>query len=78
MAKIGFSKAKYAKITVGTDENGNDTEQYGPVKVFAKQKMRQLIRSAAACICRYVFFCKDLPNILFCFVPCHHDLMTAA
>ena len=36
MAKIGFSKAKYAKITVGTDENGNDTEQYGPVKVFAK------------------------------------------
>lgn len=36
MAKIGFSKAKYSKITVGTDENGNDTEQYGPVKVFAK------------------------------------------
>jgi phi13 family phage major tail protein len=36
MAKIGFSKAKYSKITVGTDESGNDTEQYGTIKVFAK------------------------------------------
>ena len=36
MAKIGFSHAKYSVITVGTDENGNDTEEYGAVKVFAK------------------------------------------
>lgn len=36
MAKIGFSHVKYSKITVKTDENGNEVEEYGPVKVFAK------------------------------------------
>ncbi len=36
MAKIGLLKPKYSKITVGTDESGNDTETYGPVKPFAK------------------------------------------
>lgn len=36
MAKIGFSKAKYATITITTNEKGNDVEAYGPVKVFAK------------------------------------------
>lgn len=36
MAKIGLFKPKYSKITVGTDENGNETESYSAAKVFAK------------------------------------------
>lgn len=36
MPKIGLQKLKYCNITVGTDSEGNETETYGDVKVFAK------------------------------------------
>ena len=36
MAKIGMLYPKYAKITIGTDDSGNETETYGELKVMGK------------------------------------------